>query len=238
MPTRETPHTAPPTRARLGTDVRRDEFGYTLVELIIAMSMFLVVVMAVLSLFDSASRTANAEQERNVVLTQDAAAAANMAQVLRKAYLVNGPTGPALSTGTSSYMDVDVRLPVSGGGQADYRVLYTCDNADGSTGYYQCLQYTTAVPTTAFTAGQPPTGVTGASVLRYLLNDTASDPNDPVFKNLATPTNSTPGGFAVRPTYGTITARVAAKGQNPGSPYAHQIVLRDAFYMRQLDFGR
>lgn len=205
-----------------------DARGYTLVELLIAMSMFAVVLAAVMTLFDVASNDAYNEQERNISLLQQSAGVDRMARELREAYQVIGPT----SATSSSYMDFLARV-VSGGTQTDEHIIYDCSQPDPTTtGLKECVRYVSS-NLTSTGAGTPPTGATSSVVVSRLLNGSSSDPNDPVFQSLSTPSSS-----GTRPTYGQIVIRTPSKGTRTQSNYTHQVVLNESFYMRQLDYGR
>jgi prepilin-type N-terminal cleavage/methylation domain-containing protein len=211
--------------------IRLKEDGFSLMELLVAMSMFAVVMLAILALLDTASNDAYNEQERGVSLTEISAQVEGVAQTLSSAYRVNGPT--TTTGGSSDWMDVDVRLPITGGGQVEDRILIVCTVADAQTGYDECLQYKTAVPATGFTAGSVPSGVTGVPVIRYVLNETTKDPGDPVFQGL-----TDPQATGSRPSYGQVLVRTPGKGQRIQSSYTHQVVLNSGFYIRNLDFGK
>ena len=203
----------------------RSPAGYTLIELLAAMSMFTVVMLGIFTIYDTASRDAGNEGERSTALTEETTGVAGMVQLLRQAYKVNGPIGSA----TSNYMDVQVRLPGSG----DTRVIYNCAVADSSSGYDDCVRYeiagSCALPCSA---GSPGTA-TGVTVVKRVLNNTTSDPSDPVFTGLATPSTS-----GAQPTFGQITIKTPSSGELVKHIYNHQVVLSNSFWMRQLDFGR
>jgi len=112
---------------------------------------------------------------------------------------------------------VDFR--VSSGTQ-DTQVLYSCDVAQPGTAYRQCVRLQAPV-------GQPLGGVAdGEPVVVRLLNGTVSDP---VF-------TFTPNGLT--PTFATITLKLAARGEQPGSlGYSHAIVLSDGAYLRNQGLG-
>lgn len=208
----------------------RHEDGFTLIELMVAMVIFSIVLSAVLSLLDTANRTAYNDQERNTALNEQAIALHRMTGELRQAYQVNGP----LSGSTSDYMDVNVRIMKPGAGQQDRRVLYWCANQNLSTGYDQCLRYETTPNDPTITAeGTMPTDVTPTVAIPRVVNQTSSDPNDPVFTNLASP-----GGSSASPvTYGELTVKAPGSGERTIG-HRQDIVLNDSFYMPELDFGR
>lgn len=206
-----------------------DAHGYTLIELLVAMSIFAVVVGAVMTMFDVASNDAYNEQERNVSLLEESAGVDRMARELREAYQVIGPT----SATSSTYMDFLARL-VSNGVEADRRIIYDCSKADPTaTGLKECVRYISPTVTGAMTPGSPPTDAKSGVVVSRLLNGSSSDPNEAVFQGLSTPSSS-----GSRPTYGQIVVKTPGKGSRTQSSYHHQVVLDESFYMRQLDYGR
>lgn len=208
----------------------RSEAGFTLIELLVAMSMFAVVLTAVMTMFDVASNEAYNEQERNISVFEASSGVDRMARELREAYQVIGPT-----TGTSSnYFDFLTRV-VSGGAEVDKRIIYDCTQSDPTTtGLKECVRYIGSATAPA-TPGVPPTGASSSVVVGRVLNNSASDPNDPVFTNLS---NVSGSGSAARPTFGQIVVKIPGKGTRKQSSYTYQNVLSDSFYIRQLDFGR
>lgn len=207
-------------RLRLG-----NERGYTLIEMVISLALGLVVLTAVLLTSSAVYRDSANENARSTALTQATTGVANMVQILDQAYHVNGPS----SVSSSNWIDVEVRIP----GTGVTRVLYNCGVADSSTGYNECVRYEVAGTCgSGCTAGTAPS-CTGCSavVVSRVLNGTSSKP---VFTNLATPSGS---GSEI--TYGNVTIDTPSGGERAStSTYTHQVVLSNAFYIRQLDFGR
>ena len=193
------------------------------------MSMFAVVLIAVLTLFDQATRTASTEQERDISLLEQSAGADRMARELREAYQVIGP----VSATSSSYFDILTRV-VSGGTEVDRRIIYDCSQNDPTTsGLKECVRYISPVPSGTPTPGVPSAGATSSVAISRVLNGSSSDPNDAVFQKLATPS-----GSGSRPTYGQIVVETPGGGSLKNTQYKHQVVFDEAFYMRQLDYGR
>ena len=186
----------------------REAAGFSLIELLVAMTMFGVVLLAVFTIYDTATRDASAEAERGEAITEDSTGLASMVQEL----------------------DVMARLPGSG----DTRLFFNCAYSDPTSGYKDCVRYASPA-STAFTAGTAPTGVTGTIVVQRVANNTTADPSDPVFTNLSAPSGSgsqpTFGDAMIKsPSSGSLTASASA--------YTHLVTLTDAFYMANLDFGR
>lgn len=231
--------TAAPTRPAspvTGVVPIRSDGGFTVVEFLVAMSMFAVVLLAVLAMFDSASRAGYNESERNTAISEETTGLDRMVGEIRRAYHINGPT----SASSSDWIDFLIRAPLSGGSQADYRVIYNCKVADPTNSSFNaCWRYQSSWSPSgggSITPGVPPSGASSSMVVPRVINRTSSDPTDYVFTGLTSPQGTTYG-----PTYGTATIRTPSAGQNTAfkyDNYTHDVVLGDAFYIRQLDFGR
>lgn len=201
------------------------------------MSMFAVVLTAVMALWDTASNAGYNEAERDTALSEETAGLDRMVNDLRQAFQINGP-----AAGTASdWIDIVVRGQVGTGPQLDYRIIYDCSKTDPTNSALRaCYRYqsvwTPGTPSSAITPGTPPNGAASRVVVGQVLNETASDPRDPVFGAL-----TDPQGSSVGPTFGTITIRTPSRGQRQAfknSNYRHDVQLSESFYMRQLDFGR
>lgn len=213
------------------TRVKSDQTGFTLIELLVSMSMFIIVLAAVLTTFDAISRDSANETERNIALTEATTGVAGMVQMIDQAYHVNGPT----SVTSSDWIDVQVRLPANvtaSNPKGDTRVLYNCGYSDPSSGYRDCVRYEVAGSCgSGCTAGTAPAGASGWVVVKRVINGTSSSS---VFTNLATPSGS---GSEI--TFGDVTIDTPAAGERATvSTYKHQVVLSNAFYIRQLDFAQ
>ena len=209
----------------------RGRAGFTLVEALVALSMFIIVLIAVLGTAEFASRDASNEAERNVALTEVTTGVARIVADLRSAYKVNYPIPSETGSHESSKLDVLVRIP---GTAAPQRVFYNCAYNEASGSYDECVRYQSAA-SIAFTAGQPPAGVTPLVIVPRVLNETTADATspDPVFKNL-----QTPSGVGAQPTSGEIVIHTPGRGQLSTSNFKHQVEIRDSFYLRNLDFGQ
>ncbi len=201
--------------------------GFTLIESLVALSMFIVVLIAVLSASDFAVRDANNEAERNVAISDVTTGIARIVAELRRVYQVNAPVTP-IEKSESSYLDVMVRVP----GSSAKRLLINCAYKEPGGSYDECVRYESPA-SEAFTAGTPPAGATPEAIVPRVLNETSADEKDAVFKKL-----STPSGTGKQPTYGVITIHTPGKGGLSTSNYAHQVEISDAFYIRNLDYGR
>ena len=218
---------------------RSGEAGFTLVELLVSMSMFAVVLMAIMALWDTASNAGYNESERNTALSEDTSGLDRMVNDLRQAYHVNGPSEGQ----RSDWMDILERMPVGTGAQGDYRVIYDCSKTDPTnSALHACYRYVSAWTNpggTAASPGVPPANATATLVIPRLTNGTScsgTSTTDCIFTNL---TNST-GSTSLPPTTATITIRTNSRGERQpfkSSNYNHDVVLGETVYMRQLDFG-
>lgn len=201
--------------------------GFTLIEALVAMSMFIVVLLAVLVTADFSSRASNNEASRSEALSDETTGVARIALELRRTYQVLAP----LNNSESSYMDVLVRLPVNGA----KRIFINCEYKEPSSGTYkgaynECVRYESAP--TGYTAGTAPSGVTPEVIVPRVLNQTTADTSDKVFKNLTTPS----GGS--EPAYGEISVDSPGNGGLSTSVYKHQFTVRDSFFLHDLDYGQ
>lgn len=244
MPLHEPTETTPCARPSRRAASHRGEAGYTLIELLVAMSMFAIVLAAVMTLWDTASNAGYNEGERNSALAEQTTGLDRMVRDLRQAFQINGPKSPTTS---SDWIDIVDRATVNGTAQQDYRIIYDCSKTDPSnSALHACYRYQSAwTPGMTFTPGQvPATGVTSTLVIPRLANGmacpapvtTPPTPTDCIFTNMTNPQGSTYG-----PTYVTLTIRSASRGERQAfnsSNYNHDVVLSESIYMRQLDFGR
>jgi prepilin-type N-terminal cleavage/methylation domain-containing protein len=201
----------------------RERAGFTLVEALIALTMFSVVMLAVFAAADFTSKTASSESERNVAISEATQGVARMVADMRRAYKVNYPESP---TTESSVMDLDVRVPGSGA----KRVFYNCAYKETSK-YNECVRYESAV---GGTAGTAPAGVAAQPIIRRVVNETSADKPDPVFQKLAVAADVSTGK---QPTTGEIVLHTVGKGELSTSAYKHQLQINDSFYLPNLDFG-
>ncbi len=107
-------------------------------------------------------------------------------------------------------------------------MLYLCDVPSAAAGLQRCMRY-------EFAAGSPsapgtfPVGAESRVAIDRLVNGTVADP---VFTEL-----SSPAGPASRPSYGQATIKTPGRGERT-TGYRHQVVLSDAFHIRNLDLAR
>ena len=127
--------------------------GFTLVEILIAASLFSVVALATLALFDFANRRANIEIGRDTAVSETSAGLNQMLGEIRNAYQINGP-----ATETSDWIDFLIRPSAT----TNYRVIYNCNVSDPkNSGYNACFRYRVSYsPSAGLTtaAGTVPSG--------------------------------------------------------------------------------
>lgn len=110
--------------------VRRDERGFSLVELLVVMAGFTVVLGAILGLLDAAANQAPKDQERAIAIREAQAGLQRMTGELRQAYQV-------LDAQPKS-MYVVVARPTP----PDIHVKYDCDVPyPGNTAYHRCVRW-------------------------------------------------------------------------------------------------
>jgi prepilin-type N-terminal cleavage/methylation domain-containing protein len=110
--------------------VRRDESGFSLVELLITLSLSTVVMVAVLNLLDSTAQQAPKDQERATAIVEAQSGLHRMTRELRQAYKVldAGPKSMYVVIGRSTPPDIHVR--------------YDCDIPyPGNTAYRRCVRW-------------------------------------------------------------------------------------------------
>ena len=205
---------------RRAAKLARDERGFTIPELLVA-TMLMVIVMALLMQpIITAPKIANRDLNRAWSIQDVQNGLYQMTRDLRQAQLI-------YAAGANS---LDFKLTAEG---VTTRVLYKCDFQPGGQTYRQCVR----ASSTTLTA--PPSTTNAKDVVNRLLNNTTSDPNDPVFATK----NATTGlcDFAVPPT--TTSTYVCAHLVVPSNAnvagsyrqgYQYLISLDDGAYIRNL----
>ncbi len=204
----------------------RSRAGFTLIEALVAMSMFVVVLFAVFAAAEFATKASSNETERNAALSEVTTGTARLVAELRRAYTIVYPEGSTHTTATE--IDFYEHLAAGAGNQ---QVLIKCNYKPTGATYYECVRY--QYPTsTAFAAGTAPTGITAEVMVPRVLNETSADASDPAFKSLSYPSGS------AFPTYGEIVIHTPSKGGQSNSNYAHQVEIKNSFFIRDLEFGK
>jgi prepilin-type N-terminal cleavage/methylation domain-containing protein len=118
-------------RRFLSARVRRDEAGFTLVELLVAMGLLLVILGAVLALLDTGNNIAVRDQERTHAIRDAQVGLYTMTKELRQAYSI---------VSSSPYL-IEVHVWKNG---ADHDVTYDCTGTSSAgPPLGQCVRYET-----------------------------------------------------------------------------------------------
>jgi type II secretory pathway pseudopilin PulG len=199
----------PALRRRIATE----EVGLSLMELMVAMVVLLLVMGAVLSLFETTTKIAPKDQEAAHAVRDAQVGLERRGRELRQSTAVNATT--------ASTMDVNVRI-----GTQDWHVVYHCDVPapdDPANPYDNAYRRCVRLAVTPTTAALPAIG-SGKVVIDRILNGT---PANPVF---AYSPNAT------RPTFVRARIEVPSRGER-ASGYNRKVVLDDGFYLRNLDLS-
>ena len=211
MLSRKTPPTARPSL--------RDDSGFTLIEVVIAMAIFAVLLGATLNFFASAEQTANKDTEMASAAAEARNGLNRLVRDLRQA--------SAIITAAPNTLDV---LLVDG-----TEVRYTCDLPDpNDSRYRQCSR--SAGAEGALGAGEVivarlANGTTDRPVFSYTIppppevdpEDEADDPADPA--------------AVQQPNYVRATVAVPAAGERKAGGYRHEIVYDAGLYLRNIDYA-
>ena len=168
-----------------------------LIELLMAMSLFVFVLVAAMSVMDNGARVGPRDSERANAIREQQVQVERMVKELRQAHQV-------LSTGPRS-MEVLVRARRNGTHQNLHVAYYCNEDAPG-----KCIRKEATI-------GQP-LPATGKVVIDRVLN--WSGGTQPVFQFPDDPT----GG--ITPPYVTVRVEVPAKGTNPDG-FKHKLTLED-----------
>jgi prepilin-type N-terminal cleavage/methylation domain-containing protein len=118
-------------RGSLRARARREEAGFTLVELLVAMGLLLIVLGAVLALLDSSKTVASRDQERTHAVREAQVGVYAMTKELRQAYSI---------VSSSPYL-IEVHVWKNG---ADHDVTYDCTGTSSAgPPLGQCVRYET-----------------------------------------------------------------------------------------------
>jgi prepilin-type N-terminal cleavage/methylation domain-containing protein len=237
---------------------RQHEDGFTLIEVLVAMSIFLVVLGVTLGLLTSVSRAVRKDEARTGAVADARVGIGRMVRELRQATEVIDMSG--------SMIDVYARI-----GGANVRLRYDCDAAspdDPANPYDQfyrrCVRRT--APVVDPTSTTPPTlpDITAADVIVDRICPGAStvscdsaasapvftcrtgisapatpcaqlpppppDPDDPV-----DPLDPPPD--PVFPTMIEVNVQVPARGSSDEAIYSHRLVLNDGVQLRNVAIG-
>jgi type II secretory pathway pseudopilin PulG len=182
------------------------EAGFTLVEVLIALVVLIVVLLATGFVLSLTARVAVREQDRAFALGDARVGLARMTRELRQAVQIYSTSGAVM----------DVKVVTEG---QPMRVLYRCDWQPGGASYRQCVRAASTNLT------QQPDASTGQPVVDRVLNGTSAAPGDPTVFTFSPNDTS--------PTYVEAKVVLPAKGKSSAG-YNHSIVLDDGFYLRNL----
>lgn len=244
-----------PWTAKRAEQSLNDEAGFSLIELLVAMTIFMVVLGTTLTVLDSAARGVRKDEVRTDAATDAQQGLARMVRELRDTREVYEMTG--------SVMDVRVRRQGS-----DVRVRFDCDvpfTPDDPANpydqnYRRCVRTTMAADPTWLVPPPPPPLSTGQVVLDRICPGTSttsclSAATAPVFTCRTAP--SAPGGECkeitppadpddpddesidpderVWPTLVEINVEVPARGGTKDPIYSHRISFSDGVLLRNLN---
>ena len=173
-------------RSRLAADA-----GYTLIELLIASALAITLLAATFAILESSQRIQARDTEFALTLQEGRVGIARMLRDVRQASKVEE------ANANSIYF-----LATLGGKK--WKIKYDCGVTQAGTSFHECVRYATEGATLP---------VTGVSITREILNETAADPSDPVFvysPSKAAPTLATvkivlPAGGTLKQADTTVT---------------------------------
>jgi prepilin-type N-terminal cleavage/methylation domain-containing protein len=182
----------------------RQEGGFSLIELLVVMSLFLFVMGAALSVMDTGGKAGPRDAERASAIREQQVGLYRMVRELRQAYRMVG----------SSKRSMEVLVRIARNGSHENRhVAYDC--SEESPG--KCIRKETTI-------GQP-LPATGEVVIDRVLNWTAA--SQPVFDF---PDDASGG---VTPAYVTVRVEVPAAGERPDG-FRNKLTLEDGFFARNV----
>ena len=251
-------HAAPDQSPGVTPRRRPAEHGFTLVELLVAMSVVVALLAPTVLLINTAQNHAAGDISRSDTVQYATVGLRQMDQELRQAYEIQyptstnnsspscpeGTTGAAAGVQTCNVIDVLARLTSPGYSGSDFEVRYDCSVASTTiSGDHACWRYLcSASASTSATAACTPTSTTLLSsrlAIDDLLNGTTSDPVFSLcYPAVSTTTTCTTG--SPRPTSATVTIKLPSTGTQAtnrgGDPSV--IDLTDGLYFPDLDFGQ
>ena len=251
-------HAAPDRAPGVARLRRAGEHGFTLVELLVAMSVVAVLLTPTVLLINTAQNHAAGDISRSDTVQYATVGLREMDQELRQAYAIQyptstnnaspscpeGTTGAAAGVQTCNVIDVLARLTSPGFSGSDFEVRYDCSVASTTiSGDQACWRYLcSASASTGATAACTPSSTTLLSstlVIDDLVNGTAGDPVFSLcYPAVSTTTTCTTG--SPRPTSAMVTIKLPSTGtqatNDGGDPAV--IDLTDGVYFPDLDFGQ
>jgi len=209
------------------------ERGMTLIEMLVATVIALIAMAGFFSFLEAITRSSANDQERNVSLVEQTAAIHRIASELSQAYKVNEPK----TTGEFNYIDVDIwQTPTGSTEERKRRIVVNCEEATAIPNHQECVTYETEI-----SDATPRESMASDKSAHKRIDIVRLDDGTKASKvfNLSDP-GKTGGGE--RPSYGQITVETPAAGERVTVKnqhlYTYQVLLKDSFYMRNLDFAQ
>jgi prepilin-type N-terminal cleavage/methylation domain-containing protein len=186
----------------------RAQDGFTLVEVLVAASLSVVVLGAVLTTLETSQRVQSRDAEWALMVQEGRVGLSRMLGDIRQA--------TSLKSTSSNSIEFYATL----GGRKE-EVLYECQVAQSGTSYYECVRL-------AWEAGATKPALSAAiPVIKNVLNPTAVF----TYSNTSVPTASDVVNTKIElPAAGTLKLASAAN-------YSHHIVLSNDAYIRNLNLG-
>lgn len=199
--------------ARRPREGQLGEHGFSLVEVLAALTIATLLFGVVLSLLVSSQRIEDRDSEWALTLQEDRAGLARIVREVRQAYSVKGATGNS----------IDFLATIGG---KNLEIYYQCNVEQPGTAYDRCVRVQATPPASL------PALSTGRTIVSDVLNQTSADPSDPVFSY--SPNAITPSVVALKvvaPSGGTLKLPSGSTG------YTHKIVLSNSAYIRAMNLG-
>jgi hypothetical protein len=182
--------------------------------MLVAASLSTIVVGATMSALETSQRTQSRDTEWGLVIQEGRTGLARMIREIRQAYSIRSATENSLDFYASF-------------GGVNYEIYYQCNVAQTGTEYDRCVRLQAEVGRSL------PALSTGQTIVKYVVNGTAADPKDPIFKEYS-PNAIVPDLVTVKlvlPASGTLKLAGA-------KTLTHQIVLTDNAYIRDMNLGK
>jgi hypothetical protein len=181
--------------------------GYTLIEMLIASALAITLLSATFAILESSQRIQARDTEFALTLQEGRVGVARMLREIRQASKVEEANANSIFF-----------LATLGGKK--WKIKYDCGVTQAGTSFHECVRYATEGATLP---------VTGVSLIREVLNETAGDLSDPVF--VYAPSKAVPALATVKivlPAGGTLK-------QADTTGYTHHVIVEDTADIRSLN---